>query len=348
MRSARSGPRSPLHLLATTVATASLVAGCAAGATPPPEAAIACVVDPSVVKVSTTSAYELGNGMNGTGVVIGKTGEVLTNNHVVLGAASVDVTVADGKRHTATVLGTDIANDLAVLRLADADGLPPARLGDSADVDVGERVYAIGNAGGNCRTPKLTSGSVEVLGASTVVQHLLNGDSLQLDGLIQTSTPLEHGVSGGPLVNADGEVIGILAAGYRESASDYDGFAIPINRARAVAAQVLSGRSSAAVHVGPPASLGVQAASSLRLPAGTGAGSVVVAAVLPGSPADRIGIEPGCHIESLDGQPIGSAREFLDFLHAHHPGDPVDVSWFDHRTASPHTERVTLVTGPPQ
>lgn len=346
MRHSRGGR---LRLLSAALLVAAAVSGCAAADLPSPQdTIISCTVAPALVNLTTTLAYDSANGMVATGIVVDSSGHVVTNNHVVVGAATIDAgDVGTGKHYSATVVGTDIVDDIAVLKLAGATRLPAARLGDSATVAAGQRVFALGNARGTCRAPALSSGTVRQLNASTVASHVLNGDSLRLTGLIRTSAPLEQGVSGGALVNGDGRVVGILAAGYRDSSDDYQGFAIPINRVRSIARQILAGRSSGTVHVGPTASIGVEAAASANLPPGLDLSSAIVRHVLRGSPADRLGLQPGCQIVALAKHRITSARALIDFLHASEPGQVVAIKWFDHRTATPRTATIRLVAGPP-
>ena len=207
-----------------------------------------------VVVVNTRLAYGGGGGA-GTGIVLTSSGTVLTNNHVIRGADSIRVTVpSSGRSYTATVAGYSVSKDIALLKLRDAQGLATVRTGNSNTVEVGDRVTAVGNGGGAGLTTK--SGRVTGLGQSITISN--DGEPFTLPGLIETTTPLRSGDSGGPLLSG-GRVIGIDAAAsggflFRGSAQ---GFAIPINRALKIAGQIEAGRRSSTVHVGPTAFLGV-------------------------------------------------------------------------------------------
>jgi S1-C subfamily serine protease len=174
----------------------------------------------------------------GTGIVL-ENGYVLTNAHVVEGAQQVTVTVAgETTGRSATVVGGSSADDVAVLKIDDPTGLVPATLGDSDAIAVGDPVVAIGNALGLAGSPTVTQGIVSALDRSITTE---NGT---LDGLIQTDTAISSGNSGGPLINADGEVIGINTAvagsGGGVQASNV-GFVIPIDHAMSIVEQVLAG-----------------------------------------------------------------------------------------------------------
>ena len=201
---------------------------------------------PSVVEVNVRTAQ--GQGI-GSGVVLSADGKILTNAHVVDGASGgVSVTLSDGRKFDATVLGTDPAADIAVLQASGAAGLTAATLGDSDSVRVGEEVVAIGSPGGLQNT--VTSGIVSAVGReladvgrqSSAEQPSAGAQRAPSYTAIQTDASINQGNSGGPLVNSTGEVIGINSSIYSPSAqSDGNagsvgiGFAIPINDARAVA-----------------------------------------------------------------------------------------------------------------
>jgi S1-C subfamily serine protease len=160
----------------------------------------------------------------GTGIVLGATGIVATNNHVIDGATSITATDPnDGRTYRADVVGTDPRDDIALLRLRGATALPVAVLGDSDNVQVGDHVEAIGNAGGRGGAPTITAGEVIALDRSVVARDDYQHSSQQLRGLIEVDASVQPGDSGGPLVGTAG-VIGMDTA-----ASDQSGFAIPIN-----------------------------------------------------------------------------------------------------------------------
>jgi S1-C subfamily serine protease len=181
-------------------------------------------------------------GAAGTGIVLTATGEVLTNNHVVAGFDRITATdIATGKTYTAKVVGTDPADDIAVLALVDASGLPVASLASSA-LSVGSAVVAVGNANGTGGAPKWASGSVTVLGASVTATNEEGKSPESLTGMLKTTTPIVPGYSGGPLVNSAGQVVGMDTSGQFSSLSKpaTAAYAIPIAQALAVANQLVA------------------------------------------------------------------------------------------------------------
>ena len=228
--------------------------------------AIAAAVDPALVDINVTLAYESAQAA-GTGIVLSSSGLVLTNNHVVNGATSLAVTdVGNGQTYQATVLGYDRSHDIALIQLNGASGIAPAQLGDSSKVTVGQSVVAIGNAGGAGGTPSAAGGALVALERQIVASDEFDGTSEQLDGLIETDAAIQPGDSGGPLVNVAGQVIGIDTAtseGYSFSSAGNEGFAVPVNTAMAIARQIENHQSSATVHIGPTAFVGVELAGGL-------------------------------------------------------------------------------------
>jgi S1-C subfamily serine protease len=173
---------------------------------------IASSVDPGLVDVKSTLGYQDATSL-GTGIVLTSNGEILTNNHVINGATSVSVTdIGNGKTYTATVVGYDESQDIAVLQLSGASGLATATTGNSSTVGVGNSVVALGNAGGVGGTPSVAAGSVTALNQSITASDESSGSSEQLSGLIETNADIQAGDSGGPLVNAHGQVIGMDTA----------------------------------------------------------------------------------------------------------------------------------------
>ncbi len=188
--------------------------------------------------------------------MLSSSGHVLTNNHVINGATSITVTdIGNGQTYPATVLGYDGTHDIAVLQLQGASGLATAPIGDSGTVDVGEEIAAIGNAGGRGGTPSIAAGRVTALHQTVTVRDDITGSSQQLTGLIRVAADVQPGESGGPLVDAAGQVIGVITAGpdrSRSGAADNEGLAIPINDAVAIGRQIEAGTASSSVHLGPP------------------------------------------------------------------------------------------------
>jgi S1-C subfamily serine protease len=212
-----------------TAVTANLVSSTADAST------VVAAVQNSVVTITTASGSRFGgtSGGVGSGIIVSANGLILTNAHVVSGAQTLTVTLADGRELTASVVSTDSAKDLAIIR-ANGSGLTPATLADSSKVQVGEAVYAIGTPLGEF-AESVTAGILSATGRTITVSGETRGQSVQLSGLLQTDAAINPGNSGGPLVDANGAVIGIVTAG--SSNAQGLGFAIPINAASSMIAQ---------------------------------------------------------------------------------------------------------------
>jgi putative serine protease PepD len=234
---------------------------------------VAAAVSPSIVEINATSNA---GSSTGSGVIITSDGEIITNNHVITGASSVKVSTSDGKTYTAKVVGTDSKKDLALIKLENASGLKTATLGDSAGVQVGDQVVAIGSPEG--LTGTVTSGIVSALNRDvTVATEQSQGQQQQQQGggsggwpfefggqqfngdtgtstttykALQTDASLNPGNSGGALIDMNGNIIGINSAMYSASSSSSDagsaglGFAIPINTVKSDLATLRSGSTS--------------------------------------------------------------------------------------------------------
>ena len=333
--------RPPAHLRVSVavavVALAATVLGVAPGTS---KAALST----GVVNVTTTLGYENGSAA-GTGMVLTASGEVLTNNHVIRGATTIRVAdPSSGRSYAATVVGYSVSSDVAVLQLNGASQLRPVALGNSSTVKIGQRVTALGNARGAGGKPSSARGKVTGVRRSIVVSDG-QGRSERLVGLIRTDAALEPGDSGGPLLNAAGRVIGMDTAasvGFQFQASS-EGFAIPINRAVALAKQIEAGRASATVHIGSTPFLGVSVATA----ADQSVAGAVVAGVVSGSPADQAGIVTGDTITAVDGQSIASYDALAAQMLTHNAGATVSLTWVDQAGAT-HTADVQTVAGPPQ
>ncbi|ATO64883.2 S1C family serine protease [Mycobacterium avium subsp. hominissuis] len=302
-------------------------------------AALVGQVGPQVVNINTKFGYNNAVGA-GTGIVIDPNGVVLTNNHVISGATDISAfDVGNGQTYAVDVVGYDRTQDVAVLQLRGAAGLPTAAIGGG--VAVGEPVVAMGNAGGQGGTPSAVSGKVIALNQTVSATDTLTGANESLGGLIQADTPIRPGDSGGPLVNNQGQVVGVNTAAtdnYKMSGGG-QGFAIPIGRAMGVAGQIRSGAGSNTVHVGPTAFLGLGVTDS------DGNGARVERVVTSG-PAAAAGISPGDVITAVDNVPINGATSMTDVLVPHHPGDTIAVHY---RSAGggDRTAIVALAEGPP-
>ena len=310
---------------------------------------IASRVDPGLVDIVTTLSYQQAQAA-GTGMVLTRSGEVLTNNHVIEGATSIRVTdVGNGRTYRASVLGYDRSHDVAVLQLRDASGLPTVRTGNSAAAAVGQRVTALGNAGGRGGTPSAVTGRIVSLNAPVTATDGSAGTVEKLTGLISHNAPIKPGDSGGPLVSSTGRVIGMntaASAGFRLSGQT-TAFAIPINRALAIARQIEARASSATLHIGATGFLGVavRSAGQARAPGRPPGSGVVVAGVFAGSPASRAGLAAGDLIVEAGGRRVRSPLDLQATLERHHPGDRVGIGWIDH-SGQRHFATVVLMTGP--
>ena len=234
----------------------------------------------------------------GSGVIIDPSGTIVTNDHVIRGASAVHVVLADGRQIDAEVVGADAQNDLAVLRVQSKTPLPAAKLGTSSDLMIGETVVAIGAPFGLAKT--VTSGVLSAMGRSFKAN-----DQLYID-FLQTDAAINPGNSGGPLLNLDGEVIGINTAIF--SGAQGIGFAIPVDKVRRIVQEL---KSFGKVR---PAWVGINA-MDLTPPVARKLGwersdGVVVESVDPGSPAAAAGVQPGDVVAELGGSPVQDADEF--------------------------------------
>ncbi|GLY34423.1 serine protease [Amycolatopsis sp. NBRC 101858] len=286
--------------------------------------AVAAKVNPAIVNINTELGLQ-GAAAAGTGIVLTADGEVLTNNHVVAGATSIKVTsIGTGDTYQAHVVGYDRSEDIAVIQLEDASGLPTASIGDSSTVKVGDQILGLGNAGGRGGDPVPAPGTVAALDQSITASDESSGSSEQLTGLIQVRANIESGDSGGPLVNANAQVIGVDTAastGYqlngRRSGAGGQGFAIPINQAVDIAHKIVAGTASDKIHIGKTAFIGVSVSD--------GQGARIRDVVARG-PAQQAGLAAGDVITAIDGKAIDSATTLTNVMDTHHPGDKLTLT----------------------
>ena len=338
---------------------------------------IASRVDPGLVDVVSTLGDQQATAA-GTGIVLTSNGEILTNNHVIDGATSIKVTdVGNGRTYTATVVGYDASQDVAVIQLQNASGLTVASLGDSSTVQTGDSVVALGNAGGKGGTPSVASGTVTALNQSITASDEGSGNSEQLTGLIETNANIQPGDSGGSLVNSYGQVIGMDTAASsgtqfqsQSGQTTEQAYAIPINEATSIAKQIEAGTTSANVHIGATAFLGIESQPTSQ---GSGSGfggsgfggsgfggsgfggsggsqgssatGVTISGTLSGSPAANAGLTAGDTITSVGGQSVSAAQDIANVLVKYHPGDSISISWVD-QSGQSQTTTVTLANGP--
>lgn len=310
-----------------------------------------------IVDIDTVLSYE-GAEAAGTGLVLTDTGEILTNNHVVAGSTSITVTIiSSGESYPATVVGTDATDDVAVLQLTGASGLATASIATSGTVNVGDAVTGVGNAGGVGGVPDAAPGYVTALNQTITTEAEGSAAGETLNGLIETNADIQAGDSGGPLFNADDQVVGIDTAA--EAGSNRTaGYAIPINSALTIVSRIEAGQSSENIVIGYPAFLGVQVSSTQTgsTQSGTLGGSrgrtvptttagALISGVVSGGPAAAAGLAAGDTITAVDGTTISDPSGLTAALAADKAGQNVDVSWVDSSGAA-HQASVTLAQGP--
>ena len=295
-------------------------------------------VMPSVVNITSTAvAYDFFYGPIpqqglGTGFLLNNEGQILTNNHVIKDARQVEVTLANRKKYKAQIVGTDPSHDLAVIQI-NAPNLTAATLGDSKNLQVGQKVFAIGNPFGLSGT--MTKGIV------SSIRQVREADGTYIDEAIQTDAPINPGNSGGPLLNSRGEVIGIntmIATGGAEQNSGV-GFAIPINAAKSVIHDLITTgrvvRPSLGVITLPISpeladQLGLANDSGLLIQRVERGGAAEKAGLRGGNERAYIGMSPvilgGDLIVSIDGQDVSDPQDLAHVMNSHKSGDTVKVT----------------------
>lgn len=296
-------------------------------------AEVANKVSPSVVSIITSikqrsifGTYE--SGAAGTGVIISADGYILTNKHVIEGANKINVVLDDGTTYEGVKLvTTDPLNDIAYLKIDGASNLPAATLGNSKTITVGQQVIAIGNALGQYQNT-VTAGIVSGLGRSLTATDEDGSNSETLSDMIQTDAAINHGNSGGPLVNAAGEVIGINTATGDSSASENMGFAIPISSVKGMLTQLTEKGSAKRAYMGVyGVSITPEIAKNYELPVSSGAYiySSSYSAVISGGPADKAGIKDKDIILEINGSRVGAAGSMTSLIGEYKPGDTVQL-----------------------
>jgi len=298
-----------------------------------------------VVLIETVLPYQNAQAA-GTGMVLTATGQVLTNYHVVEGAGTITVTFATtGQSFQATVVGTDPSADVALLQLTGASGLTTIKADDD-HTHVGDSVTAVGNAGGT-GTLSAAAGTISSLTASVTAASEGSSGSETLSSMIETTADVVSGDSGGPLFDAEGEVVGIDTAA--SVGGQIDGYAIPIARALSVVDQIRSGTETSSVRIGPAAFLGVEltsGANAYRYAGNVGSDSgATVSGLVSGGAAASAGLQAGDVITSVNGHAIGTAADVSAALVGANPGDQVSLGWTDTSGAA-QTARVALGASP--
>lgn len=326
----------PLELAATTPPTAQ----------PAPETAVSLNAPPQTTEVVTADLenrfIEIYNRVNpavvhifvfdndgfllgtGSGFVIDQTGNIVTNNHVVADGREFEVVFASGERRRADLKGADVDSDLAVIQV---DSLPaevqPVPLGDSRNLQVGQFVIAIGNPFGEAGS--MSIGVISGLGRTLESQHVVAGGSFSIPQIIQTDAAINPGNSGGPLLNLNGEVIGVNSAILSTSGANSGvGFSIPVNAVRNISPALIANGKYTYPYIG--ISMWPQAFTLRQLEAlGLPPNGVFVTAVTEGTPADEAGLighnlspttftPDGDYIIAINGEPVRNSDELLSYL----------------------------------
>jgi putative serine protease PepD len=293
----------------------------------------------AVVEVTATgtssasrSPFPYGNGggsspsqAQGSGFVYDTNGDIVTNYHVIQGASTVTVTFYDGSKYTATVVGYDASTDLAVLKVdAPASKLSPLTLADSSNVQVGDGVVAIGSPFG--LEESVSSGIVSALDRT-----ISSDNSYSISGAIQTDAAINPGNSGGPLLNMQGQVIGVTSQIESSSGgNDGVGFAISSNTIHSVVSQLINGGKAKHAYLGV----------SVQTPANSSGAEI--ASVTSGSPAANAGLKAGDVVTAFGGETITSPDDLTSAVSAKQPGDKVTVTYI--RNSASNTTNVTLGT----
>jgi serine protease Do len=295
-------------------------------------------VKPAVVQITNEQVQQFGQFSQpfttpagvGSGVIYDSQGHILTNDHVIVGAQRLLVTLPDGRSFPGKVIGADPQTDLAVVQISGSN-LPVAVMGDTSQLQVGDWVVAIGNALALPGGPTVSAGVVSALGRS--VQEPGSDPNSNAGGpllfdLVQTDAPINPGNSGGALVNLAGQVIGIntLVAGQAEPGVQAQGigFAISISTAKPIADQLVSTGHVDHPYLGinyEPLNPAIAAQAGVSQTQG-----VIIGQVVQGSPAAQAGLQPNDVITAVDNQQLKEDSDLGKFLNAHKPGDQVTLS----------------------
>lgn len=299
-------------------------------------------VSPAVVNITTMAlSYDYFHNPvptqgSGSGVILTRDGYILTNNHVIEGAKHLEVTLINSKSYRAELVGTDPSSDLALLKIKEDEPLPYVKLGDSSLLEVGQDVFAIGNPFGLNST--LTTGVI-----SSLNRTLRAPNSRLIENIIQTDAAINPGNSGGPLLDSAGNLIGINTAIFSPTGSNSGiGFAIPVNRAKKVADDLIRFGKVIRPYVGATISLEITPRVAKVLDVSVTRG-LMIGEIYPHSPADAAGLKAGKQkvlignreldlggdiILEIDKKPVGSADGFISYIESKNPGDKINLKVF--------------------
>jgi S1-C subfamily serine protease len=309
-------------------------------------AATVARIDSAVVDITADTATP-GGEVAGTGMIITSNGEVLTNNHVIDDDVDIQAQIdGTGRRYQVKVIGYDATDDVALVQLEGASGLPTVPIGDSSQLSVGDAITVLGNAEGKGGTPAEVAGAVSGLN-SQITASDDSGDDETLTDMIEVNAAIEPGDSGGPEIDSNGQVIGMTTAGQtsgnpaQENGSTI-GFAIPINKAMQIISEIRSG-SGNHIHIGDAALLGVEVSddqppSCVSTLAKTGAW---VEQVEPNSPASGSAIAACARIIGIGGHAVANQNDLHTAMESFQANQSVTLTWVD-ASAVTHTATITL------
>src|SRR3954447_4382642 len=284
-----------------------------------------------LVRIASTLKYEAGEAA-GTGMVLTSNGEVVTNHHVVAGATLVKATVmSTGKTYQAKVVGTDAADDVAVLQLVGVSGLSTITA-DTDGISVGSKVTAVGDANGTVSTLSASPGRVLALRQTITTQTEGSAAGERLTGLMEISSDVISGDSGGATYGADGKVVGMTTAA--SSGGDIVGYSVPISKVLRIVDDLDSGVAGSRYDYTRPAFLGI----------GLDGSSTTVLGVYDGTPAASVGIAEGDQITAIGSTQVRTSTRLRRAVAAYSPGDRISVTWTD-TSGTSHTATVILAAG---
>jgi serine protease Do len=324
-----ASPTGARQVITTATAIPTAVSSPSAQGAPLTTSEIVVLLRPSVVHVliEGTTFGVFGQAIPtegvGTGIILDEEGHIVTNNHVVYidsqtPAQTITVTLSDGRQFQASLVGGDSPTDLAVLKI-DADNLTPAKLGDTAQLEVGDDVVAIGQA------LDLPGGPTVTRGVVSAKDRLIQEDPYMIPGAIQTDAAINPGNSGGPLVNTYGEVVGITTQVIRGTAEGI-GFAISIDTAKPIVQELIDKGRVERGYLGVSfVNITPTIAEQFNLPVDSGVG---IGSLQSGSPADRAGLKAGDVIVKAAGEDISNSGDLLNVLAQHVAGDTLTIQYY--------------------
>jgi S1-C subfamily serine protease len=302
-------------------------------------------IDAATVDINALTAAHTGE-VAGTGMVISPSGLVLTNNHVIDNTVNITARIdGAGTTYTVKVIGYDAPDDVALVQLVGASGLATVPIGNSDQVNVGDSLTVIGNALGKGGTPAVVTGVVAQLDQQITASDE-SGDTENLTGMIQVQANIEPGDSGGPEINAAGQVVGMTTAGSTSGNPNQEtgattGFAIPINKAMQIVAEIRAG-SGPNIHIGNAAELGIQVAQATSAQPLPGA---YVSGVIANTPAASLGVARNDRIVKINDITITSSNDLHKAMEGFNAGQTVPLTWIDANGTS-HTGPLTLSLAP--